>query len=339
MNTTFHKLLRVFLILGALGVFALALWKVPEWQVAGYGDVIKPEKIPDYVNEFLKTLAQILGGLVLLYGLYLTWRRITATEKTVELTREGQVTERFTRAIEQLGSDRLEIRLGGIYALERIAWDSERDHWPIMEVLTAYVREHASWPPKTPEEQPTESIESQPTGEKEQQPEPKPPIDIQAILTVIGRRNPDFAQRKLKPLDLRGTDLRGTYLVGANLQKAFLSEANLQKAVLRGANLQRANFSKANLQQAFFVSANLQEAWLFGANLKEAWLFGANVQKTYLREANMQQADLRKADLRGAIGLTVEELAKVKTLFEAILDPELQKQIEEQYPHLLEKPE
>ena len=67
----------------------------------------------------------------------------------LKAVQEGQITERFTKAIEQLGAiddngkPRLELRLGGIHALERIAQESEKDHWPIMEVLTTYVREHA----------------------------------------------------------------------------------------------------------------------------------------------------------------------------------------------------
>jgi hypothetical protein len=40
----------------------------------------------------------------------------------------------------------VEVRLGAIYALERIAYDSPRDHWPIIEVLTAYVRQNAPAP-------------------------------------------------------------------------------------------------------------------------------------------------------------------------------------------------
>jgi hypothetical protein len=39
---------------------------------------------------------QILGGAALLSGLYSTWR-------TLQVNREGQITERFTRAIDQLG--------------------------------------------------------------------------------------------------------------------------------------------------------------------------------------------------------------------------------------------
>ena len=65
---------------------------------------------------------------------------------------QGQVTDRYTKAIEQLGSDKLDVRIGGIYALERIARDSARDHPTVMEVLTAFIREHSheQWPPPDP---------------------------------------------------------------------------------------------------------------------------------------------------------------------------------------------
>jgi hypothetical protein len=62
------------------------------------------------------------------------------------------VTDRYTKAIEQLGSGKLDVRIGGIYALERIAHDSPRDHPAVLEVLAAFVREHShgQWPPKEP---------------------------------------------------------------------------------------------------------------------------------------------------------------------------------------------
>jgi hypothetical protein len=70
---------------------------------------------------------------------------------------QGQNTERLTRGIDQLGATdddgnpRLDIRLGGIYALERIDKEShERPYQStVMEVLTAYVRENAPWPHKS----------------------------------------------------------------------------------------------------------------------------------------------------------------------------------------------
>jgi hypothetical protein len=68
------------------------------------------------------------------------------------LALEGQLADRYSKAVEQLSSDKLDVRVGGIYALERIARDSHRDHPTIMEVLAAFIREHSheQWPPAKP---------------------------------------------------------------------------------------------------------------------------------------------------------------------------------------------
>jgi hypothetical protein len=61
---------------------------------------------------------------------------------------ERQVTDRYTRAVEQLGSGKLDVRIGSVYALERIARDSLPGHPAVMEVLAAFIREnsHLPWP-------------------------------------------------------------------------------------------------------------------------------------------------------------------------------------------------
>jgi hypothetical protein len=73
-------------------------------------------------NDAGTTLAQGLGGAALLIGLFFVWRSIWATERNLRSTQDttvknlaiamdGQITERFTRAIDQLCSDKLQIRL------------------------------------------------------------------------------------------------------------------------------------------------------------------------------------------------------------------------------------
>src|SRR5215471_816835 len=98
------------------------------------------------------------------------------TLRAIELTEQGQVTDRYTKAIDQLGSGKLDVRIGGIYALERVARDSPRDHPTIMAVLAAFIREHSreQWPPAEPGAEP---------------PERTTRPDVQAAATVIGRRN------------------------------------------------------------------------------------------------------------------------------------------------------
>jgi len=138
-----------------LVVLAGLLWTVqmvPEWQVrraSVRSAVVNPEtkttpaEVAALQNEMRKTYLQAIGGGIGLIALILTYRRVIVAE-------QGHITDRFTKAIEQLGATtaknepNVEVRLGAIYALERIARDSARDHWTIMEVLTAYVRKNAS---------------------------------------------------------------------------------------------------------------------------------------------------------------------------------------------------
>jgi Pentapeptide repeats (8 copies) len=244
----------------------------------------------DSENEVRGTLLQALGGIVLLGGLYLTYRTFDLNRRGHELDRQAQVTERFTRAIDQLGEEsKMDVRLGGIYALERIAWDSERDHGPVMEVLTAYVREHAPLPPPR-------------SGSEREAREPAPPRqDIQAILTVLGRRNADYDRPRgsieRMSLELSGTDLHDADLFEANLQGVGLNSANLPGALLVGANLQGADLIEANLQGANLNEANLRGALVSEANLQGANLAGANLQGAFLDGANLRGADLIGAKL------------------------------------------
>jgi hypothetical protein len=280
-------------------VSVLALWKVPQWQTSPALSTPTRFEAEDHARA---TLAQILGGFFLLTGIYFTWRNL-------EVAREGQITERFTRAIDQLGAvddsgkPKLEIRLGGIYALERLARDSERDHWPIMEILTAYVREHA--PLKEDAALAAERVEAVLN--------PKRATDIEAILTVLGRRTQTYGKGEDQGLDLTRTDLHRANLSEANLRHADLTRANLEGANLGKANLQGAtltlanlvgvNLSDANLRGAILARANLQGAILDGANLEGANLLSVQLWRAVLNGANLQNAKhLNQLQLSSTVG-------------------------------------
>jgi hypothetical protein len=225
-------------------------------------------------NDARTTLLQGLGGLAVVVG-------ATAALRQVRVASKGQVTERFTRAVDQLGHQSIDVRLGGIYALERITRDSEEDRSTIAEVLTAFVRGHAPWPPsrpgQPPEDLPVEDIA----------PLQRWAPDVQAALTVLGRREPAFGS----DLDLRHTDLRG-----ANLRRAYLEDA-----LLEGAFLQKANLSHALLRAAHFEDAHLHSALLYGARMRSAWLNGAQLQGAQLHGAKLYLTDLDHAQLQGAV--------------------------------------
>lgn len=72
--------------------------------------------------------------------------------------------------------------------------------------------------------------------------------------------------------------------------------------------------------------------------MRFADLSGADLRFADLRGADLKFADLQNAKFWGARDLTIEQLSKVYTLYEAELDSELMEQIKKNYPHLLEEP-
>jgi hypothetical protein len=247
------------------------------------------------------------------------------TALNFNLSREGQVTDRYTKAIEQLGSEKLDVRIGGIYALERIARDSAKDHTTVMEVLTAFIREHSRepWPLQhagssrtIPRLMATQTLPSTTRTRRsagpvryltrssssagnppEQERSTRP--DVQAAVTVIGRRD---ATRDIQRIDLNHADL-----TGANLRNAYLGlaqvfiEGTLTGATLTGANLTRANLIVANLIGAVLDGATLTDANLSSAKLQGAFLPGANLTRATLTDAHLDHATLTDARLTSAI--------------------------------------
>ena len=216
------------------------------------------------------------------------------TARNFTLSREGQVTDRYTKAIEQLGSEKLDVRIGGIYALERIARDSVRDHPTVMEVLAAFIREHSREQSPMPKEgsHPDRSWTTRP--------------DVQAALTVVGRRD---AERDIRRLDLARADLTGANLTWAHLGATLtrggnavkIAGANLAGAKLSGATLTRANLKSADLGGADLTHADLSYALLTGANVGGADLTSADVTYAWLTDADLAGANLTRARLTHAV--------------------------------------
>jgi uncharacterized protein YjbI with pentapeptide repeats len=289
-----------------------ALWRVPKWQVADFKNLTREQRF-DRENEARKTLAQIIGGIAVLLGAYYTWRNIKNAERsqlenqktaqeTLRISLEGQITDRFTKAIEQLGSDRLEIRLGGIYALERIARDSERDHWPIMEILTAYVRG------RSPRDESKELIQY------ERPPAPAP--DVQAIITVLGRREKKH-EKHGEFLDLHNCNLSSAALDKGDFSGASFTESCLDYTTGSGTNFSDARFIRATLRSATLVEANLSAATLAKANLAKCSLVRSNLTGAILVDAVLTGALLDSAQLRGAflsdvLGLDKNQIARAE---------------------------
>src|SRR5262249_33773020 len=65
---------------------------------------------------------------------------------------ERRITELYIKAVDQLGSDRAAVRLGGLYALERLGQNNPDHRQTVVDVLCAYLRMPYTPPANDPED-------------------------------------------------------------------------------------------------------------------------------------------------------------------------------------------
>jgi uncharacterized protein YjbI with pentapeptide repeats len=280
-------------VIGVLLVLVLVVHLLPPLLVP---PTAQPQDLDraKVVGDVRTALVQALGGAALIGTLYFTAVSLqdsrTSTNRTLELTRQGQIADRFTRAVAQLGDAALDVRVGGIYALEQVARDATEDRRPIVEILASYLREHDRWQPSgtMPSSHPDTPGAPQ-TGLR---------ADFQAIVTILRRvQNASSPAVNLRGVDLGGGELRDAHLEGADLGYAHLEGADLSFAHLEKADLSFAHLEKADLSFAHLEKADLSFAHLEGANLSFAHLEGANLQVAHLEGDDLADAHLEEASL------------------------------------------
>lgn len=236
----------------------------------------------------------LITSIAVLLSLGFTGFGLVYTARALRSTQEGQLTDRYTKAVEQLASPAVDVRLGAIFALQRLASDSPRDRGTIRNLLAAFVRNRDFCPAVGALTQCTS-----PLADLILVRTIKPlPIDVAAALTTALRLTRDGDQ----PADISETRFpRVQFPIGSQLTGIDLSRSDLTWAGFSGANL-----TSVNLRAACLTRANLTDA-----NLSNATLYQADLYRAQLGQTNLSGADLRGADLRGVFGQTPEQIRRV----------------------------
>lgn len=316
----------VALAVGAVVAALCAFLWLPEWQLNRWAGQLSPQERAEQEGHARASVAQLLGGLGLIATLALTLFQVNegrkSSERTLELTARGQINDRFSRAIDQLGAREagkpaVERRLGGIYALQQFVLQSETGGSPGeaksayrtgAAILSAYLRANRPRPKvhKRGSKVPRADCRA---GRRTSL-----PPDIAAAIAVLRDLYPatdafapgyrqfgpqlDLANTDLSRADLRGVDLRGADLRNAKLVEAQLSDANLEGAQVAGIDARGACFMRATLNGAHFTEGGTRHERRFRA----ADLRGVNLRQAPLYNTNFRFADLREAVMDGDIG-------------------------------------
>ena len=239
------------------------------------------------VHEWIVAGTLVVTSLAAVAALYFTRQSIQATNGQLQISEQGQITDRYNAATTNLGSGSIEIRLGGIYALQRLMQDSSRDQPTVVAVLCAFVRDQTGSLTKR-----QTLNRALPHGQ---------PTDIQAALTVVGTRATNHDTRTtvvdFDHAQLAGARLGSLHLSHADFTSADLVDADLSRADLTGADLTDVDLADAELSAAHVTGADLTGAHLTGADLDHANLIRANLGGADLTRADLSRTDLTRADL------------------------------------------
>jgi uncharacterized protein YjbI with pentapeptide repeats len=158
-------------------------------------------------------------------------------------------------------------------------------------------------------------------------------FEINLVNCFLARTNLNYVN--LKGSNLNSANISQSSMIEANLENTRLNQTNFENSNLNQANLRGAYASGANFKDAFLIKTQFENAFLIKANFNNAYLMEANLGNSYLMGADFENASLYKADLRGAKGLTIEQLGKAKTLYLAKFDDEILEQVKNLIPELV----
>ena len=341
------------LALGAIVAVAVAglaaVWLIPRWQARRWRRAgIEGEKAAELENSARGTIVQLVGGIALILTFAATWAQIAdsrrASERTLELAAEQQQSERFSRAIEQLGSPRLVNRVAAMAGLDAVIRGPVReDREPALQVILAYLRTAhrpgggAYYTSVSPRDCSRPSLPDPGDVARYRRPPRRPDPDMQAAVTILARHARldqrlynlsylDFTALEAEADDFGGANLSGAVLSFANLNAARFPDAELDNARFYRSCLRRASFTRASAQGVLLIGsdllsadfaradlsrANLDATRLDGASFDSAILAGANLRGARVRGASFEGADLRGADF-GDTDVSREQLGSAK---------------------------
>jgi hypothetical protein len=258
------------------------------WTVAAillfFKLLLAPTQNGDDINKVGLILAALLGAP------FVVWRTKVEADQA-RIAQERMVTDRFSKAVDQLGAVRrvprihsgsgtdvrsnweeeqptIEVRLGGLYTLQRLMDDSLSDHFRIAKTLCSYIRINS-----------TRQVDDDTSTRQ-------PDVDIQTAMNILGERSYERCLREFN-----------------NLVSLRLTDSVLRNSNLNGLRFPFVDFEKSNLSGAKLRHTDLRQAWLEWTKLQFADFHGCILDRSALRGADLSDTNITQEMIDSAHGV------------------------------------
>ena len=280
---------------GMAGLLVLLVGGTATWW---WWDFLHSSSPGTTASTTLRNMGLLVGGG--LAAVFAIWRGWVAEQQSITARRQADIAnqillnERYQRGAEMIGSPALSVRMAGIYALQRLAEESPKQHEDqIVRLLCSFVRNH------------TENDEEfRERFKRVSRTDKATPEDVQAALAAI-RDRCQIEKIQKRPLAFR-VDLGGASIVGCDLTDMDLSYAILDQARLNSCNLSGSILSDAELSQTDFSGAEISEcvfarAKTWKTDFSQVWGKQPDFSDTSLMRTNFSDAKWASPIFRGAM--------------------------------------
>lgn len=281
------NLALLFYLLGL--TLYLAFWKLPKIHLSRWSGRLELKDRLALENSVRATFIQIIGGVLVLMGLYFTVQNLGVSQENVRISLEKTQKEQLIQAAKQLQEGDHNVRLISVRELKNLAGTSWDNYKSIREIFNEHVRAQATWIGDQA------NVNKAPAASQKY---------LREILSFLGTKPPllrGSGGEVLAPINLSGADLRGVDFTKAFWPAVILSSARLEGSHFNEAILSNANLSSANLEHVDFRGAVLDGANFYNANLKNTILHGASIENAELSKAlNLTKEQISSARGRAA---------------------------------------
>lgn len=312
LSRIYYKYIFVIIILGSIlaGYFFYKL----NAHVLLFGDT------PSALGEYIKTVATVIGGALVVLGLWINNRRVAEQTRQNNINEKGQINSRFKDAATLLDSGNVSSMLSGVYALHQVALESsvgderQRGYVRIVhEILSAFVREN------------TEKIVNKEEG-TEWLINKKPAIVIQTILTVLFKNNEFiysdlmtdlshciFEDIELDQASIENVDFTKTKFIRSSAKDCTFSSCYMDNAFIEDMDFSNCRFEKVVFDNSHIHDTTFEESEFYQCDFWDAILSDTKFKKAKLKEVDFQNAIFENnVDFSGT-ALSEYSLDEIKT--------------------------
>lgn len=257
------------------------------------------------LGEYVKTVATVLGGALLILGLSINNRRVAEQTRRNDIAERGQLNTRFKDAATLLGGEHVSTILSGVYALHQIAEESYgEDQYQqgyvnvIHEILSAYIREN------------TATIENKDNG-KAWRVNEKPTVVIQTIMSVLFKNErsiyknlvTDLSDCVFEDINLDEANLVGVDFSRTKFIRSSLKSSNFESCYLEEVFIDDVDFSKSKFFQVIFDHSFIRSTKFTDTEIENTDFWDASLEDVNFEKAKLTKVDFKDAKFSNIIGL------------------------------------